>query len=170
MTVKFTVEGEPVAWQRPGISWRGGSGRGFTHPKPEARKQQIAWAARAGSNAALLTGPVIVGFAHFRAKPARGLDHPTQRPDLDNYDKLVLDALEGIIYSDDSQVVGTLAWPLHGKHYAGGKDDPLGGEGKARTEVIVMTLEEFKLSQKPLVFYGRHEEGLFFDPDDVVPR
>jgi Holliday junction resolvase RusA-like endonuclease len=30
---------------------------------------------------------------------------PTKRPDIDNYQKLVLDAMNGIIFRDDSQVV-----------------------------------------------------------------
>lgn len=172
--VRFTVPGEPVAWMRPGISWRGGSGRGFTYPKPEARKEQIAWVAKENWRRSVfppLGGPLVVGFAHFREKPARGLDHPTQRPDLDNYDKLVLDALQGIVYADDSQVVGTLAWPEHGKHYAGGQDDPLGTEGKPRTEIVVMTLEEFEVRQQPLVYYPA-QEGVGFDPETgrKVPR
>ena len=31
--------------------------------------------------------------------------HPTKKPDLDNVAKIVLDSLNGIAYSDDSQIV-----------------------------------------------------------------
>lgn len=58
--------------------------------------------------------------------------HPTKKPDLDNVAKIILDALNGIAYKDDSQVVR-----LHiEKEYA---DDD-----KPRVEVILRELEEKK--------------------------
>lgn len=34
-----------------------------------------------------------------------GIIKPTQRPDLDNYDKFLLDSLHNVFYNDDSQVI-----------------------------------------------------------------
>lgn len=163
--VRFSVPGEPVAWARPGLSFRGMKPHGFTHAKPAARRELIKAVVLAivgkkpvgkAIGVDMFLGPVVVGLAHFRKPPKRvklgkerGWDQtPTQRPDLDNYDKLVLDALEGIVYSNDSQVVGTMGWPAHGKHYAGGEDDPEGEKGQPRTEVVVMPLEEFRQREK----------------------
>jgi Holliday junction resolvase RusA-like endonuclease len=39
-----------------------------------------------------------------RACAAAGLLLPTSRPDLDNYEKVVTDALNGVCYEDDSQI------------------------------------------------------------------
>ena len=146
--VRFSVPGEPVAWARPRFNWRGAKVRGYSQPNADVRKHEIGWAAKNEWRKPMMYVPVVVGFAHFRSRPKKPLsgysEYPTQKPDLDNYDKLVLDALEGIVYSNDSQVVGTMGWPAHGKHYAGGQDDPEGEKGQPRTEVVVMPLEEFR--------------------------
>lgn len=34
-----------------------------------------------------------------------GRSYPNKRPDLDNYEKLVMDAAKGILYKDDGQIV-----------------------------------------------------------------
>lgn len=39
-----------------------------------------------------------------RACAAAGLVLPTHRPDLDNYEKAITDALNGVCYEDDSQI------------------------------------------------------------------
>lgn len=39
------------------------------------------------------------------AKKELGIIKPTKRPDLDNYEKLLLDAMHNVIYNDDSCVV-----------------------------------------------------------------
>ncbi len=85
-----------------------------------------------------LQGAVVVGFAFYRRKPAkpqRWERQPGQRPDLENYMELVADALTGLVYADDSQIVGHLAYPFTGKHYAEEGTTP-------RTEIIVAHLGE----------------------------
>jgi Holliday junction resolvase RusA-like endonuclease len=39
--------------------------------------------------------------------------YPTQKPDVDNYAKLVMDACNGILWQDDSQVVTLLASKIY---------------------------------------------------------
>ena len=86
--------------------------------------------------------PLIVGFAHYLVKPKKPISpYPITKPDWDNLDKLVADAMEGTVYKIDSRIVGTLAWPEHGKHYAE-RNPPWVGKGP-RTEIVVMTVEEF---------------------------
>lgn len=38
-----------------------------------------------------------------------GAEYPTKKPDIDNIVKVVLDALNGLAYKDDTQVVRVLA-------------------------------------------------------------
>jgi Holliday junction resolvase RusA-like endonuclease len=46
-------------------------------------------------------------------------DRPTTRPDIDNYAKLVLDALNGFVWADDSQVVKIEAVKRYAKESVG---------------------------------------------------
>lgn len=48
-----------------------------------------------------------------KAKAARGLLLPSSRPDLDNYVKAVFDAMNGIVFKDDAQVVSLRTLKLY---------------------------------------------------------
>jgi hypothetical protein len=73
----------------------------------------LGWAAKCAANAngpewnqrfMPMSGPVLLGAVIFRQAPA------TNKPDLDNYIKLIADALTiARIYVDDAQIVGY--WP-----------------------------------------------------------
>lgn len=55
--------------------------------------------------------PVPQSYSKNRTKGClEGLEKPIKRPDTDNYAKAVLDAMNGVLYKDDSQVVS-----LHAK-------------------------------------------------------
>lgn len=52
--------------------------------------------------------PLVLNVIFYREKPksvAKKLKHPVTRPDLDNYLKLLLDALDKFAMPDDSQIV-----------------------------------------------------------------
>jgi len=72
---------------------------------------------------------------HFRTGAHAGLlrdsapARPGKRPDVDKLSRHVLDALTGVVYADDGQVVTLVA----SKHFAAGDDPP-------RTEVVVTPL------------------------------
>lgn len=56
---------------------------------------------------ALVFLPIPPSFTKAEELAARtGMLRPTGKPDLDNWMKLPMDALEGIVYANDSQVVG----------------------------------------------------------------
>jgi len=52
-------------------------------------------------------GPIAITIVFHLIKPksARKRMWPNVRPDIDNYEKLVLDALNGVCYKEDSQIV-----------------------------------------------------------------
>jgi Holliday junction resolvase RusA-like endonuclease len=67
-------------------------------------------------------GPVIVTLTFRMPRPAKSKDSsPVMPPDVDKLARAVLDALSGIVYQDDGQVVVLTA----SKHWAT-PDDPMG--------------------------------------------
>ncbi len=62
-------------------------------------------------------GPVALNiiFNLRRPKSAKDRKYPTCRPDLDNFIKLFLDAANGLVFSDDSQIVQIYAIKQYGK-------------------------------------------------------
>jgi Holliday junction resolvase RusA-like endonuclease len=87
---EFTVQGKPVPMPRPRL----GYGRVYLPARLAAYKDAIAWAARP-----YFPEPLAgqVGVAVNFGLRGKG--------DIDNLIKSVLDALNGVIYRDDSQVV-----------------------------------------------------------------
>ena len=109
--VEFRVAGKP----EPKGSARAVKSRSTCRPvllmggdKASARRLNswataIGWAARAAWSGPAVTGPVYLS-AHFIV-PGKA----TRPPDLDKLQRTVLDALTGIVYVDDAQVVSVEA-------------------------------------------------------------
>ena len=73
-----------------------------------------------------MTGPIVMDIAFFKVKPksySKNTIYWTKKPDIDNMIKLVLDALNGVFFVDDAQVMRISA----SKQYA----------DEARTEVTI---------------------------------
>lgn len=107
--IRITVPGEPVPWS---VHHRGDPAAA----RMKAWKNTIWWHAKSQYHGPRLTGPVRMSIVAYRAKglprskAARadamaGRLVPTTRPDATNLQKLAEDALQGICYEDDSQVV-----------------------------------------------------------------
>jgi Holliday junction resolvase RusA-like endonuclease len=119
--VEFTVAGRPVPWARTRTNGR----RRFTPAKQRDHAAAVAAAAEAYRRAARLPVPVwTVAPLHvhvsFRYQvPKRGAagaavgDPRPGRPDIDNLLKLVLDALNGVVWADDAQVVSITATKVY---------------------------------------------------------
>jgi crossover junction endodeoxyribonuclease RusA len=75
--------------------WRNYGGRVVVSDEARAYKGQAGWLAKE-AGCGLLTGPVGVLLHVHRARRVG---------DLDNYIKVLLDALRGVVFEDDSQVV-----------------------------------------------------------------
>lgn len=117
MTIHLVIPGEPVAQGRPRISTQGGHVRAYDPAKSRDYKQYIRMAAtqQVGTTPPL-EGALALGMCVYRAIPKsfskrrreaaeRGEVRPITKPDLDNYVKAAKDALKGIVWQDDSQIV-----------------------------------------------------------------
>lgn len=96
LLLDLVVPGDPIPWKRAGR--RGGAT--YTPPDVRRAEETIRWLAK-DAGASPVDGDVTVEVIFYR--------RTGQRCDLDNLLKLVLDALNGFAWIDDSQVVSILA-------------------------------------------------------------
>lgn len=114
--IAMTLNIAPVAWERVK---RGKHGNAYVPGKTRTFETECAILARRHRPAKLLDGPLKLTVKFF-VKPPKKLKYPepASRPDLDNYIKALKDALNGVLWTDDSRVCrygeGT------GKYYAHG--------------------------------------------------
>lgn len=102
----FFVPGAPVPQGRA-RSFRLGDGIGhYDDPKSKAWKKVVAQVASL-QKGRFHVGPVSIMLSFYLAAPKSLKDYAqhTKKPDVDNLSKAILDALNGICYDDDSQVV-----------------------------------------------------------------
>lgn len=111
------VEGEPQGKGRPRASSIGGFVRMYTPVRTKAYEDVIISEARACMGArALMAGPVAIEMEIYhsvrkswtKAKKAAarlGTVVPTIKPDFDNVAKVFCDALNGVVWVDDTQVI-----------------------------------------------------------------
>lgn len=141
--VEFEITGHPVAKGRARSTLIPKNGGGYAagvdgrpiirHITPEktraweADARQVARAAMAG--AACMEGPITLTVEAIFAIPASwpdwkrtaaemGAIRPTGKPDMDNVVKAAKDAANGIIWTDDSQVVDLQARKRYGRNPA----------------------------------------------------
>lgn len=119
--IEFEVLGAPVGKSRPRFSTVNGHAVAFT-PQKTASYENLVKISYQQKYAGLIIEagvPVVAAIdAYFtipksaskkaRAEMLAGKKRPTKKPDADNIIKSVLDALNGIAYHDDSQVVGVI--------------------------------------------------------------
>lgn len=111
--ITFIVPGPPVPWARARL----GAGRHYTDPRVAAYKRLVAqMAAMYMRGLEPFGGPVVLEMravlpipaswpAKRRTAALEGLEAPGKKPDWDNLGKAVSDALNGVVYVDDAQVV-----------------------------------------------------------------
>ncbi|PJO37598.1 RusA family crossover junction endodeoxyribonuclease [Delftia acidovorans] len=115
--ITFTVPGQPVGKGRPRIGKVGQHARMFTPAKTVNYEGLVAHAASiAMAGRALLEGAMDVHLLINCQVPASwsrkkqqqalaGAIRPTTKPDIDNIEKAVYDAINGVVWKDDVQVV-----------------------------------------------------------------
>lgn len=132
------IYGTPIGQPRAKATVVAGHARMYT-PRHPVSEFKAAIRQQAGPLfAAPLEGPVSISIVAvfprpksriWKTRPMPAEPH-TSKPDLDNIEKAVMDALTGIAYRDDSQV----SRKISEKRMAAGDESP-------RTEVIVCPIE-----------------------------
>lgn len=116
-TVTFIVYGIPVPKARPRFRRIGNFVSTYTAAKTKTYEDSVREAARSamGSSEPLETPvsvycyircPIPASYSKKRKQACLdGIEKPTHRPDADNTFKSVSDAMNGIVYKDDSQII-----------------------------------------------------------------
>ena len=114
-TCDFTVFGEVVGKGRPRFSTRNGFPQAYTPKKTADYEKQIKSAYlekyqpmmfESGAVGLIILACIGVPKSASKKKQEYLIDYelPTKKPDADNIIKVVMDALNGLAYTDDSQI------------------------------------------------------------------
>jgi Holliday junction resolvase RusA-like endonuclease len=100
--IQFTVQGKPVPYERVASAK---SGKKYTPPASIRYRKLVAWVAlEARQKHEAWPPPCATAFAvlvYVYRPPTKG---KRRAGDIDNYAKQTLDALNGVLFDDDSQV------------------------------------------------------------------
>lgn len=123
--VYFSVDEPPVGKQRPKFSRVGGFVRAYTPAKTVGYENKVRDAAKTAMGSSKPLETPISAYIHVRLPVPKsypksrreacltGFEAPTKKPDLDNIVKSVTDALNGICYVDDCQIVNIHATKVY---------------------------------------------------------
>lgn len=125
-TILITIPGAARAKQRARVAIRGRFASAYT---PKETVNAEAWVKHCAVEQAgqpCLEGPlslaveIVVGVADSWSKRKRaaaldGAVFPTGKPDIDNCFKLLADALNGVIWRDDAQIVSLMVTKRYGR-------------------------------------------------------
>ena len=116
---ELVLDGEPIGKGRPRFSRQ--TGVAYTPEKTARFEERLAWAAQSTMNRrALLEGPLSMRVHAYFSIPAskskkwktaalENKIYPSKKPDIDNIIKGIADALNKVVYVDDTQIVALLA-------------------------------------------------------------
>ena len=125
--IYFKVDGEPVGKGRPKFSSRGGYVKAYTPKRTHDYEEEIKFAFMSSTCEKLpvygkgvplkvemiMAFPIPKSFSKKKQEQARlGLIAPTRKPDADNVIKQ-LDALNGLAFYDDAQIVSITAEKIY---------------------------------------------------------
>lgn len=116
--MKFVIEGRPQGKARARTFWnsRMGKMQSITPEQTKSYEDLIRWSYKAAGGTYLGKGQFTVAIRAIYEVPAsypkkkreaalRGEIRPCVKPDVDNITKVILDALNGVAYLDDSGVI-----------------------------------------------------------------
>ena len=117
MMIKYSVPGEPRGKGRPKFARRGNFVKTYTDAKTASYEDQIRfYALQAMGDHKAIEGAVQVTISICLSVPRsyskrrtedclNGSERPLKKPDWDNVAKSICDAMNGIVYVDDTQIV-----------------------------------------------------------------
>ncbi len=116
--ISLTIYGHPVPKARARtVRTKSGRTVSYTPAKTESWEDSIRAQALQYRPEQLMDGPLALEATFYllrpKSKPKR-VKYPATKPDLDNLIKSVKDALEGIIYTNDSRIVDEVARKRYG--------------------------------------------------------
>lgn len=123
----FTFDIEPTPQLRPRVSSRGGYVRVYDPPKVKQFKRVLRSLAVNQYTRPPLIGPLSVSLTFYRPvqksisqsereQRLTNRSKPVVKPDTDNYIKSTLDALNGVLWHDDAQIVKIEAEKKYSDH------------------------------------------------------
>lgn len=163
LTIMLPID--PTPQGRPRFTSRGGFSRAYMSPKDREYRDQLEFLLKHAYKASPVTYPVKVRIMFFVQKPKKSkYELPTFKMDIDNLQKHVLDAMNGIILEDDGQVIAVNAVKVF-----------------STKGCILLTIEEFNESDLDLLVAEADRlltgkalpsESAFFDhaSDDAGPQ
>ena len=105
--LNLQIFGDPVAQGRPSAFRRGNHIGMYDPGKSKDWKSEVRWQA-IEQKARNMEGALVLELIFLLKRPKslpRKVLHHIKKPDLDNLVKAIKDALKGICYRDDSQIV-----------------------------------------------------------------
>lgn len=120
--LQLEIAGLPTPWKA-----HGGYGKRSFNPRFK-EKEYVQWQVKAQYNRNIpIRGPVRLDVSYHMPMPTKtskirkiqmlaGRIHHLSRPDLDNLNKFLCDALKTLVFEDDSQVVEICARKLYGEN------------------------------------------------------
>lgn len=119
--VRFAIPGAPRGKGRPRFA-----GHAYTDNKTRAYEQLVQTCYRQEAGAFDFSGAVelsimaVIPIAGSDSKATRngklcGLIQPARKPDVDNIAKIIMDALNGLAWQDDKQVVRLSVCKIYGE-------------------------------------------------------
>ena len=125
MQIEFTIAGDPQGQGRPRLARQGKFVHTYDPPKSREYKAKVAQSFQQAYVGKPLTKPVKItiravfgipkSYSKARTRAClEGLEWPTKKPDTDNIEKGVYDALNGLAYEDDKQIVQASVYKVYG--------------------------------------------------------
>ena len=112
----FSVDMKPTGKGRPRFTRAGVT---YTPTATAKAEKAVAWAAKASLQGKAPTADNVGVYVEFDFEPPKSVSKTrkaaligkphTKKPDIDNCLKLVMDALNGVVWQDDKQVVSVQA-------------------------------------------------------------